>query len=251
MIYLKYILITLVAILAGQAIKHLNKKLPPVVSEEITYKEFFGSLFNGYSIDIKYSLICVVLFNSFIFFTDNLVLSYLYVMISFALLIAFSVDYRFELIPDEVHIVICIAGLINFFMDINNWWRYLLAALIGGGVFWLLGLLSILIFKKEGMGFGDVKLMASLGFMFGIKKILVITLISFFLGAIIGGTLLILKKKDAESYIPFGPFIVIGALCMMFISPDVIINIYITFCSWLGMKMSDIIYFIIQGLEIA
>lgn len=250
MIYLHYIIMTILAILAGQVVKHLNKKLPPVVAEEITYKQFFSTLLKDYTLDFKYTMICVALFNSLAFFCESIILAYLYAIVSVALLIAFSVDYRFQLIPDEVHIIILFAAIINFFMDINNWWNYLIAAIIGGGIFWLLGVLSIVIFKKEGMGFGDVKLMASLGFMFGIKKILVITLISFFFGAIIGSILLIIKKKEADGYIPFGPFIVIGAFFMMFISPDVIINIYIAFCSWLGMQMSDGIYFVMDKLNL-
>ena len=123
------------------------------------------------------------------------------------------------------------------------WWDYILGALIGAGIFYGLGLLALLIFKKEGMGFGDVKLMGAIGFMFGIKYTLVITLVSFFLGAIIGGILLIFKKKELDGYIPFGPFIVIATITLMFIPADTIIEIYISFCSWLGMKMSDVVYF--------
>ncbi|MEG2348163.1 MAG: A24 family peptidase [Clostridia bacterium] len=250
MSYLHYIIISFLAIFMGQVVGHLIKKLPPVVSEKITYKEFLKTLFCNYKIDIKYSVICLILFNLFVYFVGNILMSYLYAIVTVALLIAFSIDYKYQLIPDETHIIIILAGMINFFCDLTNWWKYIFAAIIGGAIFWGLGLISILIFKKEGMGFGDVKLMAALGFIFGIKKILVITLISFFLGAIIGGILLILKKKESDGYIPFGPFIVIGAIMMMFISPDVIINIYITFCSWLGMQMSDGVFFVMDKLNI-
>ena len=240
--YISYIIISTLAIICGQVIAHLNRKMPPVVSEEITYKEFFSTLFKDFKIDIKYTIICLVLFNCYVYFIGGGITTYLYVIISIALFIAFSIDYRYQLIPDETHIIILIAGLINFILNINLWWDYLLGALIGAGVFYGLGLLSLLIFKKEGMGFGDVKLMGAIGFMFGIKYTLVITLVSFFLGAIIGGTLLVIKKKDIDGYIPFGPFIVIATLMLMFIKADYIIEIYITFCSWLGMKMSDLVY---------
>ncbi len=241
--YLPYAIMSILAIIIGQVVHHLIRKMPPVVAEEITYKEFFSTLFKDFKVDIVCSLVLLILYNSFIYFIGNNLTSYLYVILSIGLFLAFVIDYKYQLIPDETHYIILIAGVINFIANINLWWDYLLGALIGGGIFWGLGLLSLAIFKKEGMGFGDVKLMASLGFMFGIKYTLVITLVSFFLGAIVGGTLLIIKKKDADGYIPFGPFIVIATIMLMFIPADAIIDIYIGFCSWLGMKMTDVVYF--------
>ena len=85
--------------------------------------------------------------------------------------------------------------------------------------------MAYLILKKEGMGFGDVKLMASLGLLFGVKDILVITLLAFLIGAIVGIILLVTKKKDKNSYIPFGPFIVIATILIMFIPSDYIIEV--------------------------
>ena len=241
--YLPYVIMSILAIILGQVVGHLNRKMPPVVSEEITYKEFFNKLFKDFKIDILFSAIFLVLYNCIIYFNGNNITSYLYVVISVGLALAFSIDYKYQLIPDETHIIILIAGIINFVLNIPNWWDYIAGAAIGAGIFYGLGLLALLIFKKEGMGFGDVKLMGALGFFFGIKYILVIALVSFFLGAIIGGILLITKKKDADGYIPFGPFIVIATIILMFVKADLIIEIYIAFCSWLGMRMTDIIYF--------
>lgn len=243
--YISYIVMSLLAILFGQITYHLNRKMPPVVAEEITYKEFFSTLFKDFKIDIKYSLIYLVIFNSLIYFIGNTINTYLYAIMCVPLFIAFSIDFRYQLIPDETHIVILILGIINLFLNINMWWSYLAGAAIGAGIFWGLGILALLIFKKEGMGFGDVKLMAALGFIFGIKYTLVITLVSFFLGAIIGGILIILKKSEVDGYIPFGPFIVIATLLLMFVPADTIIEIYIAFCSWLGIKIFNFIYLFI------
>lgn len=243
---LHYIIVSVLAILFGQISAHLIKKMPPVVAEEITYREFFKTLKFDFKIDMLYSAIFLILFNCFIYFLGGNVTSYIYIVVSFALSLAFSIDMKYRLIPDETHIIILFAGLVNLFLHLSNWWNYLLGALLGGAIFWGLGLLSLVIFKKEGMGFGDVKLMAALGFVFGIKNILVITLVSFVFGALIGGALLIIKKNDSDGYIPFGPFIVIATLVIMFVPADVIIQIYIEFCTWLGLKMSDAIYFFIE-----
>ena len=239
---LPYIVVSVLGVFFGQITKHLNKKMPPVVSEEITYKDFFKSLKSDFKFDIKYTLIYLALYNSLVYFVENTYTLYLYCIVIFSLMLVFSIDFRFQLIPDECHIIIAICGFINLFFNLSNFLTYILGALAGGLMFWLLGLLALLIFKKQGMGFGDVKLMAALGFLFGLKNILVIALVSFVFGAIIGGILLIAKKKDGSSYIPFGPFIVVGTIILMYTGAEPIIDIYINFCTWLGNVMFDFIY---------
>lgn len=243
-----YILISFIAIVFGQIVGHLNKKLPPVVSEEITYKEFFNTLLKDFKIDFLYTIIFLILFNCMVFFTGPSYKIYLYTLVSVALAITFSIDFRFQLIPDEVHILLVIVGIIKLIIkfSLKSLLNYALGAAVGGGIFFLISLLSILIFKKEGMGFGDVKLMAALGFVFGLKNILVITLISFIFGAVVGGIILIIKRNDSDGYIPFGPFIVIGTIILFFVPADSIIDIYITFCSWLGERLMDFAYIFVK-----
>ncbi|MCX8075328.1 MAG: A24 family peptidase [Clostridia bacterium] len=243
---MQYVLITVLSVLFGQVIKHLCKKLPPVVSEEITYKEFRKTLFKDFKIDFKYTIICLISFFSLIIFLGSSLNTYLFIFLIPALLVVFSIDYRFCLIPDEAHIYIVILAIINLIFNLNLLHSYLLGALIGAGIFWGLGALALLILKKEGMGFGDVKLMGALGLLFGMKNILIITLVAFLIGAIVGGLLLIFRKKDTDSYIPFGPFIVIGTVIIMFVPADEIIKIYIDFCTGLGRFVTDIIYSIIS-----
>lgn len=75
------------------------------------------------------------------------------------------------------------------------------------------------------MGFGDVKLMGALGLYFGLSNIIVITLLSFLIGAILSIILLATKVKKMDEYIPFGPFIVLGTFISMFVPFEVIKNI--------------------------
>lgn len=243
-----YVIMSILAILFGQIVGHLNKKLPPVVSEEITYKEFYKTLFKDFKIDILYTSIFLILFNLMVYFLGNVYNIYLYTLVFVALAITFSIDFRFQLIPDEVHILLIIVGIINllFNLTFKGLINQLIGAVMGGGVFFLISLLSLLIFKKEGMGFGDVKLMAALGFVFGVKNIIVITLVSFVIGAIIGCIFLIFKSKESDGYIPFGPFIAIAAAILIFVPAEEIINIYIIFCTWLGEKIFDIIYLFVK-----
>lgn len=237
-----YIVMGVMAIVLGQIVSHLNLKLPPVVSEEISYKEFYKTLSKGFKLDFKYSIILLIIFEAILLHVGNIYISYIYAILISVLMIVFSIDYRFQLIPDEAHIMIIILGFINFFINITFWKSYILGAILGGGIFYLISILSLLIFKKEGMGFGDVKLMAALGFLFGIKNILVITLVSFFIGAIFGSILMILNRKKPNNYIAFGPFIVISSMIIIFIDPDYIIQIYISICTLLSTGITDVIF---------
>ena len=75
------------------------------------------------------------------------------------------------------------------------------------------------------MGFGDVKLMGALGLYFGLSNIIVITLLSFLIGAILSIILLVTKIKKSNEYIPFGPFIVIGTFISIYVPFETIKNI--------------------------
>jgi leader peptidase (prepilin peptidase) / N-methyltransferase len=87
-------------------------------------------------------------------------------------------------------------------------------AVAGGGVIWIIGFLGKLVFRKEAMGFGDVKLMAFLGAFLGPQAILMALFLAVFLGALFGiGKLVILRRMG---YVPFGPFLSAGALIMVF-----------------------------------
>jgi leader peptidase (prepilin peptidase)/N-methyltransferase len=74
--------------------------------------------------------------------------------------------------------------------------------LIGGGLFYIIAVLS-----KGGMGGGDIKLMALLGFAVGYPIVFVVFILAFMLGAIIGVALLILGRKTRKDTLPFGPFL--------------------------------------------
>ena len=76
------------------------------------------------------------------------------------------------------------------------------------------------------MGFGDVKLMTGLGLFYGIKGILVLTLVGFALGAVVCIGLIITKIKSMKDYIPFGPFLVIAAILLMFIPSGFFVDWY-------------------------
>ena len=241
-----YVVVSLLAVIIGQVVAHLNKKMPPVVAEEITYKEYYSTFLKDFKFSIKWPIILAVLFNILMYFLGNNYNTYSLVAVTSILMVVFSVDYRFQLIPDETHIALIIVAISNMIAGTVSITDGIFGGLIGGGIFLAIAVIALIIYKREGMGFGDVKLMAALGLVFGVEKILVISLLSFFIGAVIGGGLLIFTKKESNSYIAFGPFIVIGTLILMVVEPQVVIDLYISLCSFISDGISNIIYCFIK-----
>lgn len=113
-------------------------------------------------------------------------------------------------------IVGAVFAIISFFID-GRVFTYILGAIIGGGV------ISIIILLTNGMGWGDAELFCIIGLFLGVRLTLVTLFLSFIIGGVVGGILIILKVKSRKDYIPFGPFISIGAIAAILFG-ELIIN---------------------------
>ncbi|VBB06877.1 peptidase a24a prepilin type iv bacterial [Lucifera butyrica] len=128
------------------------------------------------------------------------------IFVSFLIVITF-IDYDHQLILDKVLIWFAGAGvLINWITGSLPLGNMVLAALLGGGL-----LLLVAVVSRGGMGGGDVKFAAALGLWLGWQLTLLALLLSFFLGGLGGAILMLLKIKGRKDFIPFGPFIALGA----------------------------------------
>ncbi|MBL0165368.1 MAG: prepilin peptidase [Xanthomonadales bacterium] len=124
------------------------------------------------------------------------------------LIAASGIDARTQLLPDQLTLPLLWLGLLlsllPVFVDSRT---SIIGAAIGWlslwSVFWLFKLMT----GKEGMGYGDFKLLAALGAWMGAVALLPIILLSSLIGAIVGGIALTAKGKDKSTPIPFGPFI--------------------------------------------
>lgn len=129
------------------------------------------------------------------------------------LLVITIIDLKCQIIPDELIIfglAVCIPFHITSVYGIT-FLNGIGGFLIGGGIF-----LAIALVTNGAMGGGDIKLMAMLGLWFGITNILIITMLAFFIGAIISILLLIFKIKNRKDMIPFGPFIALATIIVVF-----------------------------------
>ncbi len=133
-----------------------------------------------------------------------------------SLLITVSIiDLKHKIIPDGLNIAGGIVGIIYIIIN-KTFFNSIAGALTGLVLFLAIALLT------NAMGGGDIKLMAALGLIFGIKGVLFISLFSFVIGAVISVILILLKIKGRKDEIPFGPFISLSALIYIFFGAEII-----------------------------
>lgn len=141
------------------------------------------------------------------------------------LLVLAATDWDTFRLPDIFTLPFLVVGIIaGFYLpQAPSGWESLGTALGVGGLFWLIALLY-----PEGMGLGDVKLIAGLGAFLGVPEVLIAIFIASFAGSVIGLIVLGLKRKGLRDQIPFGPYLVLGAWIVFFWGQD-ILSFYTTF----------------------
>lgn len=192
------------------------------VLQELENKKEFKPKF-----DLKVSLITVLAILTLFYFHGLTLSFFVYSFVTFMLIICMFADIKAQIIPNEVNFVGFLVGLCyayyNMCMDPVQGLNCLAGMLTGGLIFLLIAGFAIVVYKKEGMGGGDVKLMGMLGLFFGFANIIQIFILSFLIGAIISITLLATKIKKWDEYIAFGPFIVVAAYITMFVPAGVLV----------------------------
>ena len=139
--------------------------------------------------------------------------SLIYIILASAVIIIAFIDLNKQIIPDVISLPGIVIGLIlSFFIPYISFINSVLGVLVGGGIILIIGLVGSVIFKKEAIGGGDVKLAAMIGAFLGWRYIIISLFLGFFLGALAGILLVLSKVKSREDVIPFGPFIVLGSL---------------------------------------
>ncbi len=134
-----------------------------------------------------------------------------------SLLVVAGTDLSHKIIPNAITFPGIILGLLSAATILPlGLFNGLLGVLVGGGILWLLAWVSPYLFGKEGMGGGDIKLLAMIGAFLGWKPALMTIMVGSFLGSLVGIGLIAAKVIRREDYIPFGPFLVCGALVSLF-----------------------------------
>jgi len=145
-----------------------------------------------------------------------------------ALIVITFIDIDHQIIPDVISLPgIGVGFVCSFLLPSLSWVDSLLGILVGGGSLYLVAAGYELLTKKEGMGGGDIKLLAMIGAFLGWKAILPIIFISSLLGSLVGIPLMLLKQADGKLAIPFGPFLAVASLTYLLFGP-VLIHWYLS-----------------------
>ncbi len=132
------------------------------------------------------------------------------------------IDLHHRIIPDPLSLSMLILGFIASLLKLSEvrWIDSLIGIVGGGGFFYLVAALFERLTGREGMGGGDIKMLAMIGAWAGWSPLPMIILISSLGGILIGGASLFLTRKGVRSKIPFGPFLSLGTLLWLFFGHD-------------------------------
>jgi leader peptidase (prepilin peptidase) / N-methyltransferase len=154
-----------------------------------------------------------------------------FVLVSSLIVITF-IDIDFQIIPDRITLTGIPLGLIcGSFILPDPFLRAsdlgfkssIIGAVSGFAFYYMVAFLSLKILKKEGMGGGDIKLMAMVGAFMGWKAVILTTFLGSLSGSIIGLMFMIIKGKGRGTLIPFGPFLALGAAVTLFFGQEILI----------------------------
>ncbi len=227
-------LIAIMGLVIGQLVDWMNERL-------IENKKVFSrDIFRKYKIDFKPNyilmLVTATIYIGLVYkfgiqdrLIENLNLIK-YIILTPMLLSVLVIDYKKQIIPNRLNLTMFEVGMVIAFLfgfsNVAITIDMLLGMLTGGIIFLMLALIGALIYgSKDAIGLGDIKFIGTLGLYFGFTNIIAISIMSFLIGAIFAIILIISKRKKANEYISFGPFIVISAFISIFVPFEIIVTI--------------------------
>lgn len=140
---------------------------------------------------------------------------------TFALIALTFIDFDTQLLPDDITLPLLWLGLLfnigGGFTDLQS---AVIGAMAGYLILWTVFWLFKIVTGKEGMGYGDFKLLAAIGAWFGWQLLPAVLLLASVVGSIIGIGLIVLAKHGREVPIPFGPYLALGGIAALFWGPQ-------------------------------
>lgn len=166
-----------------------------------------------------------------------------YAAFAAAMILVTFVDFIDWTIPDEVTIPGMFVGVacglvamvfpqtgLQIDLLYENVFDAIGGMVVGGGILLAIDQFALLVLKKKGMGFGDVKLNAMIGAFIGYKGILLSLVCASFIGSVAGVSMVMWKRRGAEegdeedegNYLPFGPYLALGGLIVVFFGAEIV-----------------------------
>lgn len=139
-----------------------------------------------------------------------------------ALIVLFAIDLEHHLLPNAITLPGIVVGLLFSLVTDPGWMSALVGAAIGGGSLWLIAEVYYRLRHEEGLGMGDVKMLAMIGAFVGWKLTIVTLMMASVAGSVVGIALIASRKGDMKYALPFGTFLALGAALAATVGPDLL-----------------------------
>lgn len=138
------------------------------------------------------------------------------------LIALFGIDLEHQILPNVITLPGIAIGVLLSLIAPPGWKDSLIGALLGGGILYAIAGAYYLWRREEGMGMGDVKMLAMLGAFLGWKAVLVTVILASFAGAFVGLAMMAVQRGSMKYALPFGTFLAIGAVVAMFVGEPLV-----------------------------
>ena len=145
-----------------------------------------------------------------------------------AMIVLFVIDLQHRILPNRITLPGIVVGFVSSFFVEPGWVASLLGIAVGGGVLLAVSEAYYRIRHEEGLGMGDVKMLAMIGAFLGWKLVLLTLVLASFVGSIVGVAILIARKESLKYALPFGTFLASAALVAA-VAGDALLAWYLRF----------------------
>ena len=129
-----------------------------------------------------------------------------------ALIVLFAIDLEHQILPNVITLPGIIAGFVASLFLPPGWWSSLVGILLGGGVLFAIAEAYYRVRRQEGLGMGDVKMLAMIGAFLGWQLTLLTLVFASFAGSAVGVGLMATRRGTMQAALPFGTFLALGAI---------------------------------------
>jgi len=185
----------------------------------------------GDRISLMYPLVEVVTAGVFVAVAAAFGLSWLLpirLLFGCAMIVLLVIDLQHQILPNEITLPGIVVGLAASLIADPGWRDALIGALAGGGLLSLVAWGYERIRHQEGLGFGDVKMLAMIGAFLGWKLMLLTLVGASLLGSLTAGVLMLAGRADSQSKLPLGTFLAIAAVPVSLVG-NTVVNWYAAF----------------------
>ena len=154
-----------------------------------------------------------------------------YLIFTFALVVASAIDMEQMILPDLFTLSGIVIGLMGAILNPESereFWPALAGVLMGGGFLWFIAVFYYAVRKEEGLGGGDIKLLAWIGAVLTWRAVPFVIILSCFIGLFAGIIMMFHSKDYLKQSIPFGPYLAFSALIYIFCGKT-LASLYLSF----------------------